>query len=214
MAGWLKKKSSYLENWLTSSFNRKILLICLVGLVLVGLGVVIYKSGGFGGASDKVEVLESATQGQEADSEIVVEIAGEVEKPGVYKLSNGARIDDLLIAAGGISANADRDWMDKYLNRAARLIDGQKVYIPSKNSLPDRQAGKTPNISLQGTSVAGLININTASQKQLESLVGIGPVYASNIIEHRPYSSVEELLSKRALKKAIYEKIKDKVTIY
>lgn len=213
MAGWLKKKSLYLENWLTSSSNRKILLICLVGLVLVGLGVVLFRvGGGGGGTSDKVEVLESATQGQEAGSEIVVEIAGEVEKPGVYKLSDGARIDDLLIAAGGVSAGADREWMDKTLNRAAKLTDGQKVYIPKINDevVPLRQG-----FAGQGEMVRnGLTNINTADLKTLDFLPGIGPVYASNIIEHRPYSSVEELLSKGVLKKYVYEKIKDKVTVF
>ncbi|MHA2055880.1 MAG: ComEA family DNA-binding protein [Candidatus Hodarchaeales archaeon] len=56
--------------------------------------------------------------------------------------------------------------------------------------------------------------MNTATLKELDSLPGIGPVYGQSIIEHRPYSTVEELLSKDALKKSTYEKVKDLVTVY
>ena len=59
-----------------------------------------------------------------------------------------------------------------------------------------------------------MVNINTATLKELDTLPGIGPVYGQNIIEHRPYSTVEELLSKAVLKKNVYEKIKDKVSVY
>ena len=59
-----------------------------------------------------------------------------------------------------------------------------------------------------------LININTASLQELDTLPGIGPVYGQSIVEHRPYSNIEELMSKGALKKNVYEKVKDLVTIY
>jgi len=124
----------------------------------------------------------------------------------------------LLITAGGLSEKADRLWVEKNLNRAAKLIDGQKIYIPradeqsnlttAKNSV-DNQTIST-NL---GSSGGGAININTASQKELESLEGIGPVYAQNIIEHRPYSNTEELVSKDVLKKSLFEKIKNKISV-
>jgi len=69
----------------------------------------------------------------------------------------------------------------------------------------------------QGVIVVGagsLTNVNSANQSELEDLTGIGPVYAQSIIEHRPYSNVEELVSKGALKKSVFEKIKDSVTAY
>ena len=65
-----------------------------------------------------------------------------------------------------------------------------------------------------GSESEKLININTASQKELESLWGIGPVYAQNIIEHRPYSSLEELLTKKIIKKNVHERNKEYLTIY
>jgi competence protein ComEA len=193
------------------------LLVLLVGLVLVLSGIFIVKSGLLS-SSTKVEVLNATTSGQ-IEGEITVEVSGEVLKPGVYKLPGGSRVDDLMVAAGGFTADTDRVWTDKYLNRAAKLIDGQKVFIPSVNQQSGASTAKisggdqtvSANISSDSNT---LINVNTASTSELDSLPGIGPVYAQNIVEHRPYSNVDELLSKGALKTSVYQKIKDLVTIY
>lgn len=131
-----------------------------------------------------------------------------------------------MVVSGGFSENADRTWTDKYLNRAAKLTDGHKVYIPkvapldfAQDERSDRSSAKTreedQTISLNFSSDSKvLININSASLKELDSLPGIGQVYGQNIIEHRPYSNVQELLSKGILKKSVYEKIKDLITVY
>ena len=191
------------------------ILFVLLGLLLVGVGLFSSKKAGWLDSSSKVEVLESSTEGQDGIGGVVVEVAGAVENPGVYQLSEGARIEDALIAAGGISADADREWMEKILNRAAKITDGQKIYIKhigeeSANILgvSSGSGGGLPANS------EGVININTASQKELESLPGIGPVTAQNIIEHRPYSSVEELLQKKILKTNVYETNKDRLSVY
>ena len=200
---------------LTLLSNFKIpLLILLSGLIVTACGVIYFKSG-LSTPSTKVEILSATTSAQIADGEITVEIAGEVISPGVYKLVNGSRIDDLLVMAGGFSKNADRVWTDKYLNRAAKLTDGQKLYIPQSGELSAKsgggyQSGST-GISSDSSSP---ININTASAKELDSLPGIGPTYAQNIIEHRPYSTLEELVSKGAIKQSLYDKIKNSISIY
>ncbi len=193
--------------------NQKTILLVLVGIALLFLGVFFATKEKT--PNPKVEILGEQTVN---DKEIIVEIAGAVLRPGVYKLANDPRIEDLLIIAGGLSEKADRLWVEKNLNRAAKLIDGQKIYIPradeqsnlttAKNSV-DNQTIST-NL---GSSGGGAININTASQKELESLEGIGPVYAQNIIEHRPYSNTEELVSKDVLKKSLFEKIKNKISV-
>lgn len=183
--------------------NRYLLLIIFLGFILTGLGVFYLRNGG-NGVSDKFEVLNATTEDQNAMFNVVVEISGEVEKPGVYKLPTDSRIEDLLITAGGLSAGADREWIEKNLNRAARLSDGQKVFIPSENQ-NDNTENNTQN---------NLINVNTADLGTLDTLPGIGPVYAQNIIEHRPYSTVQELVSKGALKSSVFEKIKDKITVF
>ncbi|OGM89071.1 hypothetical protein A2597_01685 [Candidatus Woesebacteria bacterium RIFOXYD1_FULL_46_19] len=197
---------------------RYVILIFLLGAILTGVGLFISQNER-NGDGDRVEVLTGATEGQNEGSEIVVEIAGEVERPGVYKLPKNSRIEDLLVAAGGVSPNADRDWMEKSLNRAARLADGTKIYIPAVNERSGVLSANNLGVAggsdaVRGSGGSDLININLASQKELETLPGIGPVYAQNIIEHRPYSNVEELSTKGALKKSTYEKIKNLVTAY
>jgi len=195
---------------------RFLLFILLGGVVLIGVGLLLNNANLSG---TKVEVLEATTEAQNTPFEIVVEIAGEVEKPGVYKLPKDSRIEDLLVSAGGVSSSADRDWMEKTLNRAAKLSDGQKIYIPKVGEQSGATSAKntseyqtvSPDFSAQE---GGLVNINTASLKDLDTLPGIGPVYGQNIIEHRPYSNVGELLSKAVLKPSVYEKIKDLVTAY
>lgn len=192
------------------------LLIFFSGLALTLFGALVYKSGVLGGPA-KIEVLESATKAQ-TKGEITVEISGAILKPGVYKMAVDSRVEDLLILSGGFSADADRNWTDKYLNRAAKLLDGQKVYIPSiqqSDILGAKKEGGDQNISSSFTdNVHELININTASLSELDSLPGIGQVYGKNIIEHRPYSSIEELVSKGVIKQSLFEKIKNLITIY
>ncbi|OGM10675.1 hypothetical protein A2159_02465 [Candidatus Woesebacteria bacterium RBG_13_34_9] len=205
--------------------NKAHFLIALLGLILLGLGL-FFLNNEANPSSDKIEVLESATQGQNQFSEIVVEIAGAVEKPGVYKLPESSRIQDLLILAGGISADADREWMEKYINKAAKLSDGQKIFIQkvgdnlssTTSQLNDSSDNNNDNSKVYqdvlGGTYQSLININTATLKELDTLPGIGPVYGQNIIEGRPYSSVEELLSRRILKQSTFEKIKEKITVF
>jgi competence protein ComEA len=194
------------------------LLIFLIGMVLVLGGIFFFKSGlSFGGT--KVEVLTDGVEENNNSKSITAEISGEVVNPGVYKLSSNGRVDDLLIAAGGFSQKADRVWTDKYLNRAAKVIDGQKVFIPSVDKQSDvlsaKNVGGDQSISTNFSSDSmGLININSASLGELDSLPGIGQVYGQSIIEHRPYSDVSELLSKGVLKKSVYEKIKNEISIY
>ena len=188
----------------------------LIGVILLGFGVFFAKNEGID-PQPKVEVLESAGEAQNTLSEIFVEVSGAVVNPGVYKFNEGARIEDVLIAAGGVSSLADRVWIEKYLNRAAKVIDGQKIFIPREGESAGNGGGLQP-VGLSGpeggVAESGLININTASQSELETLWGIGPVYAQNIIEQRPYSSVEELLSKGVIKQNVYDRNKDKVTVY
>jgi competence protein ComEA len=197
---------------------RKPLIFLFLGLILVGFGVIYYKVSP-GGESSSIEVLESSSSGRENGNDIVVEISGEVVKSGVYKLSHDSRVEDLLIASGGLSANADRDWIEIYVNRAAKLTDGQKVFIPrvgeqSEGGSAKNTGGIKVDQGVLGSGSVGLVNINTASVQELDALSGIGQVYAQNIIEHRLYSNIDELVSKGALPKNVYEKIRDKITIY
>ncbi len=191
--------------------------ILLGGLLLTACGIIFWKTALLG-PSTKVEVLNSSTTSPDA-SQITVEIAGSVEKPGVYKMDTNARVDDILIVAGGLTANADRVWTDKYLNKASKLTDGQKVYIPkvgeqTLGASDKKNGGDQTTSSTFSSQNGGLININDSSLKDLDTLPGIGPTYAQNIIDHRPYSTLEELVSKGAIKQNLFDKIKDKIALY
>jgi len=198
--------------------NRNQLSLLLIGLILLGLGVFLFKQGVLG-TSDKVEILQNGSETPFEFKKIIVEVSGAVEKPGVYKLTEGARVEDILIAAGGISADADRSWVEKYINRAAKLTDGQKLYIfrngeQTKSLSANNAGGIKLEQGVMGVADEKLVNINTSDLSELDSLPGIGQVYGKSIIEHRPYSSTDELVNKGALKQGVYDKIKDLITVY
>src|SRR3972149_6142080 len=119
-----------MENWEEFLIkNRNSALILLLGLILTAFGILYFRTG-FNFSGDKVEILSgenSANTAGQPGGELTAEIGGSVEKPGVYKLAVGSRIDDLLVSSGGFTADADRIYTDKYLTRAASVAGGQKV---------------------------------------------------------------------------------------
>jgi len=186
--------------------NKLSIIVFFLGLILIGVGVLGYKIFNFS-SGPKVEILGETTENTTTIIIMKVEIAGEVIKPGVYDLKEGSRVNDLLTTAGGFSASADRDWIAKNINLAAKLTDGAKIYIPKVSS----QTGGFKEV--EGDE--GLkININTASESKLDTLWGIGPATAKNIIAGRPYQKIEELLEKKIVKSNVWEKIKEEITVY
>lgn len=143
--------------------------------------------------------------------EIQVDVSGAVNKPGVYQLKEGDRVEDAIGAAGGFSEQVNGEFISKNLNMAAKLTDGAKIYVPYQGDAAAVGAGQG---GVSGASTQAKININTASQSELESLNGVGPVTASKIISGRPYRAVEDLLNRKIVGKATFEKIKDSITIY
>lgn len=196
---------------------RYFILITLIGLIFVTGGFLVFKKSlNFSGT--EVTVLNTS-DGTENGGEITVEISGAVINPGVYKLKTGERINDLLIISGGFSADADRSWTDKFLNRAATVSDGQKVYIPYTNQQSNVLSANSNDMYQSGSSTIqsdsnNFVNINTATLNELDSLPGIGPKYGQKIIDHRPYSKPEDLLEQGIITQTLYEKIKDAITVY
>ena len=196
---------SKLENLVFA--NRLLFFYGLLGLLFVGVGLFLYKSELLG-SKTKVEVLGSFDAQVPNQAKVTVEIAGAIVKPGVYELLASDRVERLLIASGGLSANADREWISKNLNKAAKLVDGQKIYVPKEG---EQELAPIKSGSGRSGRLGEAININNASVAELDALSGIGAVRAQKIIDNRPFSSVEELLAKKILPKDVYEKIKDKV---
>lgn len=154
---------------------------------------------------------EATVAGAIRGGELVVDIAGAVVNPGVYRLPAGSRVEDAIAAAGGLSADADGDRLSKVVNRAAKLSDGAKLYIPQKSDVTSGNVS-TPNVP-DSSDYPHLVSINAASQSELETLSGIGPVTATKIINGRPYTSLEELVTKKAVGQALFDKLKDQLTL-
>jgi len=189
--------------------------IGLGGLILLGLGMIFFRLN----SADKPKIEIISSDSSQNSATIFVDIQGAVQNPGVYELPADSRINDLLIRAGGLSVEADREWVSKNINLAQKIQDGVKIYIPSQKEV--RQFGGPGLSTVAGGEVAGIsgsvvgkININTASQAQLESLWGIGEKRAADIIANRPYQSIEELVTKAKIPKSVFEKIKDKITVF
>lgn len=201
------------QMWLET--NRWYILLALVGLILLGLGVRYWASPHQTLFSPKddygVEILPAEKIASNS-AKIVIDVAGSVKQPGIYQLAFGSRIEEALQIAGGLSDQADLSWVEKTLNRAQKLTDGQKIYIPSldepKGESADRQSG-----TIAGVTSSSTVSINTANQAELEALWGIGQVTARAIIDGRPYGDVGELVSRKIVKQSVYDKIKDKLSL-
>lgn len=165
-----------------------------------------------GGPGDPAATTTTSTATTEAPAAttVVAHAAGAVARPDVYRLPPGARVTDLLVAAGGPVAGADLD----RLNLAAPLVDGDRVFVPLVGQeVPvavDGTAG--PPGGPGGASGAGEggagtpVDVNRATEGELEALPGIGPAIAQAIVAERErrggFSSVEELLEVRGIGEA------------
>lgn len=135
-------------------------------------------------------------------AEILVDISGAVEKPGVYKISSGGRVQEAILAAGGFAMEADKEFIHRDLNLANMVRDKDKIYIPF--------AGET--IGHQGVddgleSNSKVVNMNTATQAVLDSLVGIGEQRAIALIKNRPYEGLGDILDKTGISQSVFDKI-------
>jgi competence protein ComEA len=151
---------------------------------------------------------------------VTVYVSGAVVNPGLYTLPMGARIRHALDEAGGLAADAYVDG----LNLAEILYDGARVHVPTVAESASGAAdgpvagfsgdgGRTTLIDVQGAPVGGGIDINTASQDELEELPGIGPAKAQAIIANRPYDSVDDLDRVPGIGPATLEELRPLVTV-
>lgn len=146
-------------------------------------------------------------------AELVVEVGGAVVRPGVYRLPAGSRVGDAITAAGGYAPRIDAAAADRQLNLAAPLRDGEEVHVPARGETGSGSSGEAAGGAQHGG--GGLIDINSASAEQLDTLPGVGPATAAKIIaarEERPFASVDELRSRKVVGEATLEKIRSLVT--
>lgn len=168
------------------------------------------------GAGDASSDDESSAKSSSA-AEVYVDVDGSVVRPGVYRLKDGARVSQAIDAAGGLTAEADVTG----LNRASKVADGQKIYVPKvgeqQTVSADGGADGGAVLASGANDVAGLVNINTASAAELQTLSGIGPSMAQSIIDERTkngaFASVDDLMRVSGIGEKKLAKIKDCICV-
>ncbi len=145
-----------------------------------------------------------------APNTLTIDIAGEVVQPGVYELPSGSRIQDAIRAAGGLSASANAD----SINLAAGLSDGQKILVMPEGQTPVLPAQPERSIPIE---ISGPIDINTATVEVLDTLPGIGPAKAADIItyrqKHGAFDRIEDIQNVSGIGPATFEDIRELITV-
>lgn len=202
--------------------KQKIIIIAIATLMLLFIGFYIINK------ANNSEYIELETEMNEAientisneeiieEQEIVIHITGAVKNKGIVKVEEGARISDVIKAAGGTSNEAD---LSK-INLAYIVEDGQKIYVPSINDEINvesvtQEAGE--NVLENSNSKTSKVNINTASQTELETLSGVGPSTALKIINYREengdFKKIEDIKNVPGIGDAKFESLKDSICV-
>ena len=207
--------------------KQKIIVIAIAGIVAIGIMYFIYnKNQVKEDINIENEILVNnviTNENNTNDDIVIIHITGSVKNPGIVKLKEGSRIEDAIEAAGGLTENAD---ITK-VNLAYIVEDGTKIKIPSASEedigdddIIDSKSGD--NIIIEENTISSnnstqTININKATDKEFETLPGIGPSLASKIIEYRnqngKFGSIEDIKNVNGIGDSKYEKIKNLITV-
>ena len=225
-----------MDRWAGKLLGHKAVVVAMLVVIAMASGLAMAS---FGGKSDGVTferadgVSASVESGSDdgsndrdsednlseasAETEMYVDVDGAVASPGVYRLKDGARVAQAIDAAGGLTLDADVTG----LNRASKVADGQKIYVPKVGEQQANASGGGSDDSAVSTSgvsdSAGLVNINTASAAELQTLSGIGPSMAQSIIDERTkngaFASVDDLMRVSGIGEKKLAKIKDCICV-
>ena len=139
---------------------------------------------------------------------LVVHVVGEVRRPGLYRLRDGARIADAVHRAGGAARGADL----AAVNLAAPLVDGIQILVPSRDAPGSAGTGEPSSAG----SARGTVSLSSATVEELDELPGVGPITAQKIVdyraEHGPFASVDDLDAVPGIGPTRIEQLRDLVT--
>ncbi len=216
-----------MDRWAEKLLGHKAMVVAILiviaaasGLAMASFGSrssgVSFERSDEAGASDVRGAGDGSAKSSSA-AEVYVDVDGAVARPGLYRLKDGARVSQAIDAAGGLTAEADVTG----LNRASKITDGQKIYVPM---VGEQQAAAAVGGVESGAAMtagagssSGLVNINTASAAELQTLSGIGPSTAQSIIDERTqngaFASVDDLMRVSGIGEKKLAKIKDCICV-
>jgi len=186
----------------------------LLGLLLIVLGIGMNFRSEFWEES-QVEVVEDNNISEvKSDNKVMIDIEGEVINGGLYEFKGEVRVGEVLEKAGGLSVNADREWVKKNLNLADKVKDGEKIYIPRVGEVLGEEDNSL-NSALSESNAK--VSLNEASLEELDSLSGIGPALGGRIIDYREenggFKNINEVKLVSGVGEALFEKIKDDICL-
>lgn len=192
--------------------QKKFILLCvlLLGCVLTSIAAEFFTN------EEPASVISAQTQAKSKKQLITVYVSGAVARPGLYELPAGIRAQEAVEAAGGFTKAANQE----KVNLAKKLKDGSQVNVPALKGSKKVITGT--NTSADKASIgsqqkqAGLVNINTASITELDSLPGVGEVTAQRIIEYRQqhsFTRIEDIMLVKGIGEAKFNKMKDRLTV-
>lgn len=199
-------------------------------IIIIGILVIIFIGWKFYNLSNNTDIenndfivndtKEEKKNDNEEEEMMAVHVTGEVNNPGVVKIKEGSRIEDVIKAAGGLTENGDIT----NVNLAYVVEDGMKIRIPSnddENITEDyitEDSGKGVIMSEESNnSTSSIVNINTANEAELEQLPGIGPSISSKIVEYRnkngKFKNIEDIKNVTGIGDSKFEKIKEYIKV-
>jgi competence protein ComEA len=172
---------------LTLTQRRLLIAVVVLGALVVAGAPRLLHRGAAARVAPPLRVAAPAQSSRAGGKALVVDVAGAVGRPGLYRLERGSRIADAIALAGGFTRRADR----VAVNLAAPVADGEEIVVPA------RGAGTAGASSGAGSSPTAPLDLNTATLEQLDALPGIGPTTAQKILDYRqahgPFHSVADL---------------------
>ncbi len=169
-------------------------------LVIIFSGLYVKMRSDIGVRDNILKSYYDEPQAENREEKIKVYICGQVTRPGVYEINPDSRVSDVLELAGGAGPDAQLD----SLNLARRVVDEEKIYVPCIQETEEHTG-------------SGLVNINSAGQQLLETLPGIGPATAKNIIEYRdlqgPFKTIEDIQKVWGIGEKKYQEIRDLISV-
>lgn len=177
--------------------RRAVVALSIVALAIAG--ILFMSSRGEAVETPAIKVIESSQSKM-----LLVHVAGEVKRPGVYPVIDGSRVVDAISAAGGAKKGVDLS----VINLARKVVDGEQIYLGEKRESQKRNNSK---------SFTGTVYVNRASVSQFDSLSGIGPVLAKRIVDYRsangPFVDIADIQKVPGIGAKTYERVKSRLSL-